>query len=60
VTGHLSEVDAAFAAVAARLAPVTAAVDSVMALATNSANRPSETSCVRRWSGLSASTSPIR
>ena len=34
VTGHLSEVDAAFSAVAARLAPVTAAVDSVMALAT--------------------------
>jgi DNA repair exonuclease SbcCD ATPase subunit len=34
VAGHLSEVDAAFSAVVARLAPVTAAVDSVLALAT--------------------------
>lgn len=32
VTGHLSEVDAAFAAVATRLTAVTAAVDSVVAL----------------------------
>jgi hypothetical protein len=33
VTGHLSEVDAAFTAVAVRLTPVTTAVDSVVALA---------------------------